>query len=178
VEVEYEITPDDLYAFQWRAAYSSSRSTRTRRKVYIYCFLTLLLCCSLPAIGSDGFVVSRVNFTFFSFAFPLIAFVYWFLYRRLTRRAILELLQYERPNKGQLGKHKLILNEEGVFESTMVGESRTLWAGVDRIEKNQDYLFIYTSPAGAHIIPKHAFSNTQEAESFYQLARVSKGAAA
>jgi hypothetical protein len=49
---------------------------------------------------------------------------------------------------------------------------------VHRIEQSQDYIFIYTSPAAAHIIPKLAFSNRQEAETFYQVAKVSKAAAA
>jgi hypothetical protein len=33
MEVEYELTLDDLYAFQWRAVYASPRSRRSTRKV-------------------------------------------------------------------------------------------------------------------------------------------------
>ena len=82
------------------------------------------------------------------------------------------------PNKGQLGRHKVVLNEGELIESTAVGESRILWAGVDRVEQNQEYIFIYTQPHAAHIIPKRAFNNAQAAESFYQLARISKEGAA
>jgi hypothetical protein len=178
MEVEYEITPDDLFAFQWRAAYRSPIVRRARRKVYIYVFLTLLLFSLLPAIGYDGFVISRANFLLIAITFPVVALIFWLLDRRQTRRAILELLKEEKPGKGQLGAHKVTLGEAGLVEGTAVGESRTSWAGVDRVEQNQDYIFIYTAPIAAHIIPRRAFSSLQEAESFYQLATVSKAAAA
>jgi hypothetical protein len=177
MEVEYEITLDDLYAFQWRAAYASPLARRSRRKVYLLWLLALLLFSVMPAIGSDGFVISRVSFTFLVIAFPIVALAQWFLERRLMRGAILRLLEQEKPGRGQLGKHRVALTEGGVVESTAVGESRTSWAGVDRIEENPRYIFIYTSPAAAHVIPKRAFSDMREAERFYQLSKISKEAA-
>src|SRR6476661_5085284 len=86
-------------------------------------------------------------------------------------RAVRQLLEDEKPGRGQLGRHRIILSENGLTESTAVGESRTSWAGVDRVEQNPDYVFIYTAPAAAHLIPKRAFRNLQEAEAFYQFSR-------
>jgi hypothetical protein len=179
MEVEYELTPDDLYAFQWRAATESPLARRTPRKVYLGWFLALLLIAVMPAIGADGFVISRVNFTFLLIAFPIVALLQWFLERRLIRRAIQHLLMQERPGRGQLGRHRLVLTEDGLVESTAVGESRTSWAGVDRVEQNPDYIFIYTAPAAAHVIPKRAFRDVREAERFYQqsVSKASKEAA-
>jgi len=177
MEVEYELTPDDLHAFQWRAAFDSPLGRRTARKVYLGWFLALLLFSLLPAIGPDGFVISRMNFTFLIVAFPIVALVNWFLQRWLMRRAILRLLKEEKPGRGQLGRHRLALTEGGVVEGTAVGESRTSWAGVHRIEQNPQYIFIYTSAAAAHVIPKRAFRDMQEAEGFYQLSKTSKEAA-
>jgi hypothetical protein len=177
MEVEYELTPDDLYAFQWRAAFNSPLSRRVARRVYLGWFLALLLFSIIPAIGPDGFTISRVNFTFLLIAFPIVALAQYFLERRLMGRAILRLLKQEKPGRGQLGRHRVVLTEDGVVESTAVNESRTSWAGVDRIEQNPQYIFIYTSPAAAHVIPKRAFRDMQEAEGFYQLSKTSKEAA-
>lgn len=174
LEIEYEITLDDLYAFQWRANSRSPIVKRASRKTYIYLFLTFLIFALLPSITSDGFVISRANFWWIVIVFPLTAFMTWYLTRRQTRRAILELLKKEKPGKGQLGSHKISLNDQGLVESTAVGESRTSWAGVDRIEQNQEYIFIYTAPGAAHVIPKRAFNSLQEAECFYEIARASK----
>jgi hypothetical protein len=178
MEVEYELTLDDLYAFQWRAIFASPRGRRATRRVYLLWLLAVLLFAAVPAIGADGFVISRMNFTFLVVAFPIVVLAQWFLERRLMRRAILQLLKEEKPGKGQLGKHRMVVSEDGVIESTAVAESRTSWAGVDRIEQNPDYIFIYTAPVAAHVIPKRAFRDTQEAEAFYQLCRTSKEAAA
>jgi len=154
MQVEYELTPDDLYAFQCRAVFESPLGRRP-----------------------DGFVLSRMNFTFIVIALPIVFVAQWYLERRLVRRAILRLLKEEKSGRGQLGKHRILVNEDGVIESTAVGESRTSWAGVDRIEQNPDYIFIYTSPSAAHLIPKREFRDLHETEAFYRLSRAMKGAA-
>jgi hypothetical protein len=177
MEVEYELTLDDLYAFQWRAAFTSPRGRRARRRVYLLWLLALVLFSIVPAIGPGGFVISRANFTFLVVALPTVFLAQWYLETRLMRRAILGLLREEKPGRGLLGKHRLVVSESGLIESTAVGESRTSWAGVDRIEQNPEYFFIYASAAAAHIIPKRAFRDMQEAEGFYQLTRASKEAA-
>jgi hypothetical protein len=48
---------------------------------------------------------------------------------------------------------------------------------VDRVEQSPDYIFIYTSPAMAHLIPKRAFRDPHEAERFYQYGQSRKAAA-
>src|SRR5215203_815748 len=163
MEVEYEITPDDLYAFQWRAAYKTPVAKKARRKLYIHIFLFLLfIFVVLPSIGPDGFEISRANLVIFAIVSPVVVFITATLERRHTRGAILELVKKEKPGKGQLGSHKVSLSEEGLVESTVVGESHTSWAGLHRVEQDEQYIFIYTSQAGAHIIPKRAFSTSQE----------------
>ena len=178
MEVEYELTLDDLYAFQWRGVFETPRGRSASRRVYLYWFLALFLFAAVPAIGSDGFVISRMNFTFLVIAFPIVALGQWVLERRMTRRLIRQLLKEEKPGRGQVGRHKVVLSDAGVVESTDVSESRTSWAGVDRVEENPKYIFIYTSPAAAHVIPKRAFRDTEAAEAFYQLSRNRKEAAA
>jgi hypothetical protein len=178
MEVEYEITPDDLYAFQWRAVFQSPLGRRTRRTIYLGWVLAVVLFAAVPAIGADGFVVSRMSFTFILVALPIIFVAQWGLDRWVARRTILRLLKEEKPGKGQLGRHRIVLGEDGLKESTAVGESRTSWAGVDRIEQNQDYIFIYTSHAAAHVIPKRAFSSPRDADAFYGFARARQTATA
>jgi hypothetical protein len=177
MQVEYELTPKDLYAFQWRAVFESPLGRRSRRTVYLGWALAVLLFSAVPAIGPDGFVLSRMNFTFLVVALPIVLVAQWYLETRLMRRAIRRLLADEKPERGQLGKHRMLVSEEGVIESTAVGESRTSWAGVDRIEQNPDYIFIYTSPSAAHLIPRRAFKDLDESETFYRLSRAMKDAA-
>jgi hypothetical protein len=87
------------------------------------------------------------------------------------------MLRDERPDRGQLGRHRLVLSDDGVAESTAVGQSSTSWAGVDRVEQSPDHIFIYISPAAAHVIPRRAFKTADEAHAFFQLAQSRKQAA-
>jgi hypothetical protein len=175
--IEYELTRDDLYAFQWRAAFHSPRGRRLRQWAYLGWFLAILLFAIMPAIGPGGFDISQVSFTFILIASSIAALFQWFFETRMLRRLINRLLDDEKPGRGQLGRHRLALSEEGIVESTAVNEQRTSWAGVHRVEQNPDYIFIYTSAAAAHMIPKRAFRNPVEAEAFYQLAQARKAAA-
>ena len=177
MEVEYEITPNDLYAFQWRAVGKSPQVRRSKRNVYIYYFSALLLFSILPSIGADGFDITRMNFTFLVIAFPAVAFSHRYFDDRRTKRIVREAVSGEKPDRGQLGRHKLVLNDKGIIESTAVGESKTSWDGVDRVENDNEYVYIYISPVSAHVIPKRAFVTARVADDFYQLARISKAAA-
>lgn len=177
MEIEYEITRADLYTFQWRAVFESARGRRARRMAYLGWLLAVLLFAIVPAIGPGGFMLSRVSFTFIVISLLVVFLFQWCLERWLVRRAIGQLLKDERPDRGQLGRHRLVLSEDGLFESTAVGESRTRWAGVDRVEQDRDYIYIYTSPAAAHIVPKRAFPDLEQADAFYRLSQARRQAA-
>ena len=176
VEVEYELTPDDIYQYQWRANFHSPSAKRNQRKFYLYLLLAFIVMTLLPAIGSDGFELSQVNLWWF-LPLPVLLVIGWIVQRWQIRRAILELVKEEKPGRGQLGAHKISLDEAELVERTAVNESHHAWAGVDRVEHDQKYIYIYTAPHAALIIPKRAFNNLHEAESFYQLARVRKQSA-
>ncbi|HKP80573.1 MAG TPA: YcxB family protein [Pyrinomonadaceae bacterium] len=176
MEVEYEITPDDLYHYQWRACFHSPSAKRNKRKFYLYLLLIFIVMTLLPAIGSEGFELSQVSL-WWLLPLPVLLAVGWIVQRWHARHAILKLVAEEKPGRGQLGAHKISLNEAGLVERTAVNESRHSWAGIDRVEHDQKYIYVYTAPHAALIIPKRAFNNLHEAESFYQLARLSKQAA-
>ena len=173
MEVEYELTPDDLYHYQWRACTQSTFAKRAKLKVYLAVFFLFFVLSFLSGLGSDGFDFSRVSLIWMV-PFFLVAIALWVYEKRQTRRLILDFLKEEKPDRGLLGAHKISLNEAGLVEITAVNESRHSWVGVDRVEHDQKYIYIYTAPHAALIIPKRAFRTSQEAESFYQLARVSK----
>ena len=177
MEVDYEITRDDLFAFQWRAVFTSPKAVRRTRWTYAFWLVPIVLFAAVPAIGPDGFVLSRISLTFIAIAFAICVLSQRILERWLMRRVIRRQVADERPQRGQLGRHTLSLSEDGLIERTAVGESRTAWTGVDRVEQDRAYIFIYTSAAAAHVIPKRAFRSAEEAERFYQLSRASKEAA-
>lgn len=93
------------------------------------------------------------------------------------RHFINKMLREEKPERGQIGKHKVVLSDAGLVESTAVNESSTTWQGLDRIEQNTDYLFVYVGPIQAIIIPKRAFKDAAATEAFVEFIRTKKQAA-
>ena len=177
MEVDYEITREDLYAFQWRAAFQSPRGRRARRVAYLLWLIAILLLAIIPAIGPHGIAWSQVSLRFIVTSLAIAYLLQWCLDRWLLRHVIRQMLKDERPDRGQLGRHRLVLDEEGLTETTAVGQSRTRWAGVDRVEQSDDYIYIYTSPAAAHVVPRRAFSSAEAAEAFYRLSLARRQAA-
>jgi len=88
MEVEYELTGDDIYGFRWRANYLAPTARRERLKLYLYLFLIFLFFFMLPAITGDGFTFSLVHFALLSITFVLMVFFASVFLRRQLRRAI------------------------------------------------------------------------------------------
>ena len=170
MRIEYELTPQDLFAFQWRAAYRSAAARRTRRRAILLLFVAFALTAVLPTIGRGVFAVPLISWIFLGVVFPIMAGLYLLIVRWLVRRAIWAHVSREKPEKGQLGRHRVELTDGELIESTAVGESRTSWAGVDRIEEDADYVYVYTGASTAHLVPKRALGAAQP-EAFIALAR-------
>ena len=177
MEVEYELTKEDLYAFHWRSAFTSPRARLQGWKPYAFLFVFLLLICFLQSYGPNGFNFSFLNFAIFLIGFPIVASLTWLSTRFTMRRFINKILKEEKPEKGQLGKHRVVLSDAGIVESTAVNESSRTWAGIDRVEQNSDYIFVYVAPIQAIIIPKRAFRDLSATEAFVDFIRVKKQAA-
>ena len=155
-EIEYELTADDLFAFQWYATKHSRTAKRLNRYIYIADAAIIVVMAVLTTpwmsyVALAGFLIFVVTFLGLG----------WLLTRYLMRRAIRDHISQEVPDRGLLGRHRIRLDEDGVTESTAVGESRVSWAGLHRIERTADAVLVYTTPTAAHIIPRRAFKVTR-----------------
>ena len=78
MEVSYDITPDDLFAFQWRSVFDSPRGRRARRNVYLGWALVVLLLAALPAIGNGRFFdPSRISIPFIVVTLAIVFLSQW-----------------------------------------------------------------------------------------------------
>jgi hypothetical protein len=140
-------------------------------------FIFLLLVGLLQSYGPNGFNFSILNFAVLLVGFPIVALAMWLMTRITMRRFINRILKEERPERGQLGKHKVVLTDIGLVESTAVNESSRTWAGIDRIEQDSNYIFIYVAPLQAIIIPRRAFKDATAAEEFLEFSKAKSAAA-
>ena len=165
MEVNYELTAADIAALTWHHAQTSPLLRR-------YYWLGLLL---PPALYLLFVLVLFGAGQTSSLLFPLtFAFIYALLYPRLRRQRIdrhVRQLVGEGRNRGTLGRHRLVIGETGLVDSTEVGESKTLWAGIERVEEHGDYIFIYKSALSAYIVPKRAFRDLHQSGQFFAAAQ-------
>jgi hypothetical protein len=74
-------------------------------------------------------------------------------------------------NKGVITQHRIKLLEDNIVEETSVNTTTSAWSGIARVTQNRDYVMIYVSQHGAHIIPKKAFESNVAAQEFYEYAK-------
>jgi len=165
MQIDYEITVEDAAAFSVYNFRTSPRiKGRLRRTQVVGILATLVLAIWWP--GSSDIV--RLIFTILSlilwiFGCPL-------YYRWAIRRNALKAYSATK-SKGVLGKHTITIDPSGVTEKGSVSESKNTWSGVEKIEDDTQYIYIFTGPLQAQVIPKRAFRSNEESQTFLEAAK-------
>jgi YcxB-like protein len=166
MEITYYVTEKDLIMTRRFAR----KTSPLIKRIYN---VTMLIVVLIPCIG----FLLRGQFTVFSIVLMLmevltmILFVFGGLkiaYPLMDRYSI-KLLK--KKNNGVLGEHKIYLTEEAMIESTSVNQSHNKWNAIERIDENDNYIFITTTAWNIYNIPKRDFSSSDAATQFYSQAR-------
>jgi len=163
LRLEYVLTRDDLFAFHWRAAYDSRLARRARVGTYATVVLLMFLMTFAPSLFSGARAFSLISIAGFLVGSLGAVGAGWWLQKRLATKVITQSVDKEKPEGGLVGRHTLVIDSTGITETTAVGESHTSWRGFDRIEQNSDYIFIYTTPTAAHVVPRRALASEDHA---------------
>ncbi len=165
MEITYTLTPDDVVAFH---RFQVRHSPAWRRSI-------------LTGIGT-GVISAAVLFIIFRgweswinavfpVAFPIVYIALYPISVYLgVGRSGLNMVR-DGKNKGLWGPHALAIDESGVRESTEVGESSVKWQGVERVAASPSHLYIFTGSNAAHVIPRRAFAEPQQADQFFHQAQ-------
>jgi hypothetical protein len=74
------------------------------------------------------------------------------------------------PDKNIFGSYTVALSPECIVRSSEFGDIRTRWDGVERIERDSDFIFIYNGSSSAYIIPRRAFDSDESMTRFLNAA--------
>lgn len=83
---------------------------------------------------------------------------------------------YTGKDKGMIGEIELTISSEGIFEKSEAGDTKIKWSGVEKIEQNEQYVFVYIGSLMAYVIPKRTFPNESALQEFYSLLNALRGA--
>jgi hypothetical protein len=156
IKVNIEITREDYWQLN-----KYGLLNRNRRVIFLYLLgmpifmFVLFLIMKLPIIYS--LVTSII----------LGSAVNVFSYVRMKRRV----KRLPSEKSGVLGSHLIELTEEGASEKTSVNFNFYNWDGINSVEENSDYIFIFIDKLLCHIIPKRDFKSKDEAHQFYIAAK-------
>jgi hypothetical protein len=170
---EYEITKDDLSAFNYYHHFHSPTARRQYLRSWLLpAFVWLLVCMGIWYLADKGRGTPLRTFRdllplFGGVPLYLIYFPWW--YRRKVKKIIAGMVS-EGQNRSLLGHHQVSLSPENITESGEFGQNSTAWRAVERVAQNGDYAFVYVNALAAIIIPRRAFGEATEFEEFVKTA--------
>lgn len=163
MEITFELTEEDY--IHYNIAHSE-KSPSMKRSLLIQRIMGPVIFVFMP------FIVIR--FTDIPLWYWLLVFgvssITWFVFYpkyaqwEITRR-VQKMLE-EGSNENLFNQRSLVLTDEGITETSSIGENHIRWDKINHLEETEDYLYIYISSVSAHIVPKRVFENSNEQEKF------------
>ncbi len=92
----------------------------------------------------------------------------WSMQRHFT--TVVSRMMAEGHGKALLGPHEVEIGPDGVDERTGQGATHQAWSGIERVVEDERYIYIYTQPVAAHVIPKAAFDSSDGSRAFVKKA--------
>jgi len=170
---EYEITKDDLSAFNlYHHRHSPTARRHYLRSWLVPAFIWLLVCSGIWYLADRESGTPLRTFLDLLPLFggvPLYLIYFPWAYRRKLRKIIAGMVS-EGQNRGLFSRHRTTISPEGIADSGQFGQSSTAWRAVERVARNGDYAFVYTNALAAIIIPRRAFAAPAEFEEFVRAA--------
>ncbi|MBJ8031528.1 YcxB family protein [Bacillus cereus group sp. N21] len=170
MQVEYTLTEQDFIAFNLHYARHSKMVKRSLvLQHYIVAIILFAVPLSVFLFGPPDYKSMDLPFIF------LLAGVIWIVFYpkcfyKLIERNIKKMLR-EGSYDNLIGKHNVQITDEGIIETNNGGETKLNWKGIEKVEENEAYIFIYVSSMSANIVPKHAFVQENSKNEFMRRLR-------
>ena len=156
MNVSHENNFDDMVALTEHQLSNSVPYHKRRRWILYGSPLFLFAAFSFVAYSTHkpGFYFGGVVGALCSFLWSIRA------YRRFPRKAV-EKLHRETPQKEVFCPHTITISSDGFSEETAESRHFHTWNALTDIAFTRDYIFVYNTPATAHIIPRRELGDEQ-----------------
>jgi len=118
------------------------------------------------------------GFNTFTIVYLIVVFVFivfWVLFFPALSRGRLKnnakKMYTEKAGNAESLKKALTLTPDEIVETSGQTELKSKWNAINDIAENDSFIFIYTSPEEAMIIPKKAFKTQSDLSSFIDLTK-------
>lgn len=154
MELSYENNVNDSIAL-FRHHLTTNPDIKKRRFLKLYVTpLIIFTGITLFAIANkDPYIITG------GIVFALIAYLWcWFAFYRYDRKVVKEITQ--RANPLFHCRHTVTISTEGFTEKTAETHFFQTWKSVTSVAFTPDYIFVYNTPATAHVIPLRELGDT------------------
>lgn len=163
MELRYNLTEEDYLNFN---LFHFKNSKAANRALNIQRFLSPIIFMAFPFVlskmGNMSFAGLFISFLVVSILWIVFYPRYFYSFvMRNTKRFI-----REGKNEGLLGEHRMLLTEEGLVDSTTNGETKVTWAGIQAIDEDQYYIYLYNTSVSAYILPKRDLENVEAIKTY------------
>lgn len=166
MKTEFELTTEDLLAFNWHHYQHSPTMRQAFRKGYIMVIFLSALLGLLVALTWDVLV----GLITFIIVLPFYLMVYKQSVQKTLKQNTARMIG-EGRNRSMLGRHRVEISEKEIIITNEVSRGSILWVGVERVVETSEHIIIYTASIKAVVVPKRAFRDEREAEVFYSTAQ-------
>ena len=165
-ELDYLVTADDI---AYLNHYHTQRSPILRRQRRVVGAVTAIL----GIFGFLGFLPLGGVLPLMMMIMALIGvFVAAGVRKTPTRQHVerVRKLFDEGRNRALFGHHHIRLLQDHLEVSTEFSRGEVKWEGVERVEHDENYVFIYISALNAYVINKRYFPGEEHAQAFFESA--------
>jgi YcxB-like protein len=161
MELEYNLDNQDIVNFN---IFHFTNSPLIRKQTILVRFGISTLYILIGAL------FSYIEKSYFFIIVFLILSVTWFLFYKKyllnkTRKNVSKMLQ-EDKNKGMIGKQKIIIESNKIFEITDYSIIEHNNKFLNKIVNDEKYYFLYLTSISAQVIPKTAFKDENQEKEF------------
>ena len=158
MKLTYRIEKKDHYAFQWHHILRSGNAWRQYSVVLILGILAM----------SYEFFIRETEFqtaVTFIVGYILLMVLTFFVSTYISIKSAIR-RNYSGDNNGVVGDHCFIVDDTAVCEQAGPVETKVKWIGIHKISVGEDHAFIYYNSQAAFIVPKRAFVDESEFNTF------------
>lgn len=159
MEINYTLTEEDYLNFNM---YHVKNSKTAVKSLKLQRFITPLFFIVFAFVFS---AIADVSFWGLFIIFFVIGILWVLFYPSyfysVVRRQTKKMIQ-EGENEGLLGKHHLVMTEEGITETTSSGKTKVCWGSLKDFKEDDKNFYLYNSGLSAIILPKRAVTNIEE----------------
>ena len=174
MEVEYELTPEDVSAFH---AYYRKHPPASRRRLDPVAGLVIWFMCAIYggalfaafALGVESFWVP-ILIGAWAGAITASIFDIWhrkWVASRMSRRS----LEHGRDAEKVLGWARVGLDAQGIHVTSQFSSCLYLWNGIEKIATTDEHIFFYVTTMSAQVVPLRAFAEGRAFDAFADMAK-------